>query len=325
LSEYNQKSKDLTELNKAIKRAELDQSREIKHLQSLEKELDALQNHKCHACGQEYHDGNHDQLVETKIEEISNSKNLDSEHSESINTLNSALEELGALGAPPKVYYDRESDAFEHRSSMASLLNQISSKQAETDPYGDQIEEMIDKGLESINYDQINELISLKDHQEFLLKLLTNKDSFVRKKIIDQNLSYLNARLEQYLDRIGLPHTVQFNNDLSVSITELGRELDFHNLSRGEMTRLTLSLSFAFRDVWENLFHPINLLFIDELLDNGLDPVGMENALSILKGMGRERNKSVWFISHRDELIGRVSNVLKVVKENGYTEFRAYE
>lgn len=325
LSKFNQKSKDLAELNKAVKRAELDYGREIKHQQSLQKELSALKEHRCHSCGQEYHDANHDQLVKGKEEELASSIANSNEHIETITELNAAITELGTLGTPPKVYYDRESDAFEHRSSMAGLLNQISSKQAETDPYEDQIEEMIDKGLETVSYDQINELISLRDHQEFLLKLLTNKDSFVRKKIIDQNLSYLNARLGQYLDRIGLPHTVQFNNDLSVSITELGRELDFHNLSRGEMTRLTLSLSFAFRDVWENLFHPINLLFIDELLDNGLDPVGMENALSILKGMGRERNKSVWFISHRDELIGRVNNVLKVVKENGYTEFRAYE
>jgi signal transduction protein with GAF and PtsI domain len=104
--------------------------------------------------------------------------------------------------------------------------------------------------------------------REFLYKLLTNKDSYIRKRIIDQNLSYLNARLSQYLDRIGLPHTVVFMNDLSVNITELGRELDFDNLSRGERNRLILSLSWSFRDVWESLYQPINLLFIDELIDS---------------------------------------------------------
>jgi DNA repair exonuclease SbcCD ATPase subunit len=235
------------------------------------------------------------------------------------------IAEIGVLGTAPTVFYDSLEQALNHRNTVETLRKDLISRQADADPYEEQITDMQGQALQVVSYDTLNELTRLQDHQDFLLKLLTSKDSFVRKKIIDQNLSYLNARLGQYLDRIGLPHTVQFNNDLSVSITELGRELDFHNLSRGEMTRLTLSLSFAFRDVWENLFHPINLLFIDELLDNGLDPVGMENALSILKGMGRERNKSVWFISHRDELIGRVGNVLKVVKENGYTEFRAYE
>jgi hypothetical protein len=93
---------------------------------------------------------------------------------------------------------------------------------------------------------------------------LTSKDSFVRKKIIDQNLSYLNSRLTHYLDRMGLPHTVKFMNDLSVNIEELGRELDFDNLSRGERTRLILSMSWAFRDVFESLKIPIQAATSDK-------------------------------------------------------------
>jgi ABC-type lipoprotein export system ATPase subunit len=62
-------------------------------------------------------------------------------------------------------------------------------------------------------------------------------------------------------------------------------------------------------------------LFIDELIDNGLDTAGVENALGLLKRMSRERNKSVWLVSHRDELAGRVENILKVVKENGFTSY----
>jgi DNA repair exonuclease SbcCD ATPase subunit len=161
----------------------------------------------------------------------------------------------------------------------------------------------------------------LKDHQEFLLKLLTSKDSFIRKKIIDQNLAYLNNRLTYYLDKMGLPHQVNFQNDLSVEITQLGQDLDFDNLSRGERNRLILGLSWSFRDVWESLYQNINLLFIDELIDNGLDSAGVESALSVLKKMARERNKNIFLISHKDELIGRVTNVLKVIKENGYTSY----
>ena len=112
-----------------------------------------------------------------------------------------------------------------------------------------------------------------------------------------------------------------FQNDLNVEITELGRDLDFDNLSRGERNRLILSMSWAFRDVWESLYCPINVLFIDELIDSGLDTAGMEGALAILKHMTRKRKKSVWLVSHRDELVGRVENVLHVVKENGFTNY----
>jgi ABC-type glutathione transport system ATPase component len=228
---------------------------------------------------------------------------------------------LGELGSPPAVFYDREEDAIHHRATLANLQQQIESKRSEEDPYTEQIVEMQTQGVEEISYDAINELTNLKDHQEFLLKLLTNKDSFIRKRIIDQNLSYLNARLGQYLDRIGLPHTVKFNNDLSVAITELGRDLDFDNLSRGERNRLILSLSWAFRDVWESLYQPINLLFIDELVDSGMDSSGVENSLAVLKKMSRDANKSIWLVSHKDELAGRVNNTLHVVKENGFTTY----
>jgi DNA repair exonuclease SbcCD ATPase subunit len=120
---------------------------------------------------------------------------------------------------------------------------------------------------------------------------------------------------------MGLPHEVKFLNDLSVEITEIGRDLDFDNLSRGEKNRLILSLSWAFRDIFESLNSPINLMFIDELIDNGTDTIGVEAAIAVLKKMHRDRDKQIFLISHREELMGRVSNVLNVVKENGFTTF----
>lgn len=321
LTEYNQRVKDIDDLTKAIKRAELDEAREGKVVERLKREIAALEDHKCHACGQDLHDDDHETALAKKQKELQEAILQVLATNGQWIELTGALAEVGAAGAPPRVYYDRESDAFEHRSSMANILSQIASKHAEADPYAEQIEEMSTQALATVTYDAINELGNVKDHQEFLLKLLTNKDSFIRKRIIDQNLSYLNARLGQYLDRIGLPHVVKFNNDLTVSITELGRELDFDNLSRGERNRLILSLSWAFRDVWESLYQPVNLLFIDELVDSGMDASGVENALAILKRMSREAHKSIWLVSHKDELAGRVNNILTVVKENGFTTY----
>ena len=60
---------------------------------------------------------------------------------------------------------------------------------------------------------------------------------------------------------------------------------------------------------------------VDELLDSGMDQSGIENGLSILKKMTRDHNKSVWLISHKDELSSRVNQVFKVVKESGFTAF----
>ena len=318
---WDQLRKDLNELSSAISRAKLDLGREEKAISKISAEIVSLENHTCHTCGQEFHDEKHQQVLGQRKGELLVAQEAQRAHVAVLDELQQTHTGLGNLGPRPETFYDKESDAIHHQATVDNLIKQLATKLAEVDPYAEQIVEMSEQGVEEISYDVINELTSLKEHQEFLLKLLTNKDSFIRKRIIDQNLSYLNARLGQYLDRIGLPHTVKFNNDLSVSITELGRDLDFDNLSRGERNRLILSLSWSFRDVWESLYQPINLLFIDELVDSGMDSSGVENSLAILKKMSRESNKSIWLVSHKDELAGRVNNTLHVVKENGFTSY----
>ena len=62
-------------------------------------------------------------------------------------------------------------------------------------------------------------------------------------------------------------------------------------------------------------------MFVDELIDSGMDTAGVESSLAVLKKMGRERDKNIYIISHKDELQGRVNNVLKVIKENGFTSY----
>jgi ABC-type glutathione transport system ATPase component len=299
----------------------LDIGREEKLVAKLSKEIETLKNHECHTCGQAFHDSKHEQVLEGKQKDLATARQSGAEFGTLLSELETAHNSLGTLGKPPKMFYDKESDAVHHQATLTNLEKQIASKQIEADPYSEQIIEMQQQALQEVTYDTLNELTRLQEHQEFLLKLLTSKDSFIRKKIIEQNLSYLNARLTHYLDRVGLPHTVVFQNDLTVSIEELGRELDFDNLSRGERNRLILSMSWAFRDVFESLYQPINLLFIDEMIDNGLDTAGVENALALLKQMSRERHKSIWLVSHRDELAGRVENILRVVKEGGFTSY----
>jgi DNA repair exonuclease SbcCD ATPase subunit len=318
---WDQTRKDINELSSAISRTKMDLGREEKTISKTSAELVSLENHTCHTCGQEFHDQKHQQVLGSKQKDLSTAEENQRTHATMLAELQSAHDGLGKLGPRPETFYDKESDAIHHQASVDNLITRLAAKLDDTDPYAEQIVEMQSTAVEEVTYDVINELTNVKEHQEFLLKLLTNKDSFIRKRIIDQNLSYLNARLGQYLDRIGLPHTIKFNNDLTTSITELGRDLDFDNLSRGERNRLILSLSWAFRDVWESLYQPINLLFIDELVDSGMDSSGVENSLAILKKMSRESNKSIWLVSHKDELSGRVNNTLHVVKENGFTSY----
>ena len=291
-----------------------------KAVNKYKKELESLANKTCHACEQQLHDHKHEEMSSVAQQHLEESKKYFNKVS---NDYNKIVDEIGTGDMPrrPNTFYDTEAEALGHKNNLGSLEKSLTTRADELNPYEEQILELKKTAIQEINWTMVNELTKLKDHQEFLHKLLTNKDSFIRKKIIDQNLSYLNKRLSYYIDKLGLPHQVVFQNDLSIEITQLGQDLDFDNLSRGERNRLILSMSFAFRDVWEGLYQSINLLFVDELMDAGMDAAGVEAGLSVLKKMARERSKNIYLISHKDELIGRVNNVLRVVKENGFTSY----
>jgi len=321
LKAWTENNKKINDLNKQRATLETAVNQAEKTVKKYAKDLESLANKKCHACEQELHDHKHEEMTVTAATHLTEAQT----YFDKVNSdYNKIVEELGTgdrESRPPMTFYETEAEALGHKNNLASLENSLQQKFDEINPYEEQIIELNNTAIQAIDWSTVNNLTKLKDHQEFLLKLLTSKDSFIRKKIIDQNLSYLNKRLSYYITKMGLPHQVVFLNDLNVEITQLGQDLDFDNLSRGERNRLILSLSWAFRDVWENLYQNINLLFIDELIDAGMDSAGVEAGLAILKKMARERNKNIYLISHKDELISRVNNVLKVIKENGFTSY----
>jgi DNA repair exonuclease SbcCD ATPase subunit len=321
LANWTKINNEITNLKKEQSTLELAQSRALTSVQKIAKEVEELDNATCYACGQALHEEKKQQILNEKEQELIDSNNYLSEIDTKLDKINKRLVDLGNLTSKPQTFYDTAKQAYEHLNNVENLKQTLDRKLNEEDPYTAQIQELRETAIQKIDWSTVNELTAYKDHQEFLLKLLTNKDSFIRKKIIDQNLAYLNNRLTYYLDKLGLPHQVKFLNDLNVEITQLGQDLDFDNLSRGERNRLILGLSFAFRDVWESLYESVNLLFIDELIDSGMDTSGVENSLAVLKKLSRERNKNIFLISHRDELIGRVNNILKVVKEGGFTSY----
>ena len=321
LEQWNENSTAMQRYKREMLTLEQALERNSKQVAKIDSDLEYAKEAKCPTCEQELHDDKHKALLEELQHQHDDAKKYQEQVTYDISKVQKKIDNIGDVVMKPDTYYDSAEQAYNHKSTMAHLKQQLEDKALETDPYTAQIEDLQNEAIQEVSWDKLNQISRLKDHQEFLHKLLTSKDSFIRKRIIDQNLAFLNQRLAQYLQRIGLPHTVKFLNDLTVEIQELGRDLDFDNLSRGERNRLILSLSWSFRDVWESLYQPINLLFIDELVDSGMDSAGVENAMAVLKKMSRERSKSVWLVSHKDELVGRVNNVLKVIKENGFTSY----
>lgn len=287
-----------------------------------QQQVDSLKENTCPTCGGSIDDKKHQTLLEQYQTTIKDADTGIAEIDVALRELGKEIEKIPEIPKTlPDVIYGTLEEAYDHKNKLQSLQKDLERENQMENPHQEQIEELQSNGLQDVDYSILNSLTKTLEHQEFLLKLLTNKDSFIRKKIVDQNLGYLNTRLKSYLNELGLPHKVEFQSDLGVDISEHGRELDFDNLSRGERTRLILSLSMAFRDIYESMNTPINLLFIDELIDNGLDSAGVESSLLTLKKVSREQNKNVFLISHRDELIGRVNGLLRVIKSGGFTTF----
>ena len=321
LDEFNEWINAKTQCKKELSLAE----KALKHADnvrtSILNDLEQLKNKNCPLCKQDLHTDGHETLIKQKEKQLEDAQTqIDKAQSEH-DAATAANTVIGHHKEKPSVSYSNIQHAHDHKNSLKNLKEKLETKQKEEDPYADQIKSLKETAWTDVSFDKLNELTDDLTHREFLKDMLTKPDSYIRKLIVEQNLKYLNNKLQKYLLDLGLPHSVKFLNDLTVEITELGRDLDFDNLSRGERNRLILGLSWSFRDVFENLNHPINLLCIDELIDSGMDTMGVEASMSVLKKMARERNKNVFLVSHKDELQSRVTDILQVTKENGFTTY----
>lgn len=190
-------------------------------------------------------------------------------------------------------------------------------------PYLDPLDELLEIKLEPASYVDVNDLTREWEHQEFLLKLLTKKDSFVRKALLNKNVPLLNTRLRYYLSHLGLPHKVEFTKEMAATISQFGRELNFGNLSAGQRARVNFALSLSFRDVLQNLHPKINICMLDEILDTALDSVGVQSAAKIIKQKAREEGLSMYVISHRDEIDSVFNNKMVIQMSGGFSTIKA--
>ena len=200
---YNERLKEHKDIDKILVRTQADIDREAKSIAKIEKELEILETNKCHTCGQDFHDDAHTQVFESKQESLKEANNHIGELAEVYVELEKEKDKIGEVGEQPNTFYTSEAEAIEHKNRIKDLSGQVERKEQEENPYTDQISDMEKNALQEFDFNRVNELSRIGDHQKFLLDLLTSKDSFVRKKIIDQNLSYLNSRLTSYLDKMG--------------------------------------------------------------------------------------------------------------------------
>lgn len=316
LNEVKLVKSELSSLRQFRDRAVADMTRTDRDLQSFQKNV-------CPSCKQEINNDSHEEHKQKLTESLTNMLKEVDEQETKIKEYESVLSQIGDLPDIEPTFYNNINDAYEHKTTMQNLLDKIDGKQAETNPYVAQIDDLEngDSGIQEIDYGPMKHLERKLAHEKFLQKLLTNRDSFIRKRIIDYSLPFLNKVFQHYIDKMSLPHQVVFDPNLTFSISDKGRTISFNNLSRGEQNRVTFCLNLAFRDLYENLVGPVNCLFVDEILDFGMDTVGAKDGVGILKDVALTRKKAVYLVTHKDELMEHVDKTILVSKENGFTTY----
>lgn len=325
LEKIKELDKEKDQLTKEKKNLEKQINQELERIEKIEKNIVSAKNNKCPTCNQPLNDEKHKNVLDDLNKEKTNTENnlneLEDEYKSILDRINTIEKELEEYPNDIDVFYKNISDAENHQNKIENAEKELEKVKNQENPHVEHLETLKQEGFAEIDYTYLNELKDRKEHQDFLYKLLTNKDSFIRKKIIDQNIYYLNSRLKHYLTAINMIHRVRFSNDLNVEIDYLGEDYDFDNLSRGEKNRVIICLSWAFRDIYESLRTPYNLLMIDEILDNGFDTLGVENTLNVLKKINSDLGKDIFLVSNREHLTDKVKEILKVKKENGFTTF----
>jgi DNA repair exonuclease SbcCD ATPase subunit len=202
---------------------------------------------------------------------------------------------------------------------MESLSIDIAKMEATVNPHVETVDELKLVVFDNDKSDKLNELEETLRHQEFLLKLLTKKDSFIRKNLLDSSLPFLNNQLMEYLVQLGLPHRVEFQPDMSAHISQFGTELSFTSLSSGQRARVNLALAFAFRDVLQATHGKISFCMLDECLDTGLGNVGVQLAAKMIRKIATDEKMSMLVISHRDEIAGMFKTQMVVELKDGFS------
>jgi len=218
-----------------------------------------------------------------------------------------------------QIEFNSLEELWEVKGNKTRLEEKLKELKEGKNPHQESYKDLLKVKLEKIDMDVINHLDKLITHQNYLLKLLTKKDSFIRKNLLNKNLAFLNGRLRGYLNDLGLPHRVEFTQEMTANISQFGRQLDFGNLSSGQKARVNLALSFSFRDVLQRSLDSVNVCMLDEVLDVGLDSVGVQNAAHMLKRKSREDDLTLFIISHRDEVSGIFDKTLTVTMEKGFS------
>lgn len=281
-------------------------------------EIETLHSSKCPYCKQQFKD------TKAKLEEVAAKLKQDQE------ALDILLEDLKRVETTIPEYRTQKDEVqaeitvpnldklLQIKNQSETMAQKLEELRVLKNPHIDALEELEKIVLEKANYEMINAQTRRIEHQQFLYKLLTKKDSFVRKGFLSKNLPFLNNRLKINLQRLKLPFKVEFTSELTVDVTQMGQKISPGQLSGGQKARVDVGLALSFHDLFQELHNTINVCFLDEVLDHGLDVAGIEAAVGVLNHKAKEEGLSMFITTHREVSETMFDRAMYIITEKGF-------
>ena len=208
-----------------------------------------------------------------------------------------------------------ETEILRFSSEKERLLSKMKEENSDLSPLRAEINDM------SLSLDEKQKQIDLLRNDIELKKfaLVVLKDDGIKSKIVSTYIPLINDMINKYLDLMNFYVSFEIDENFNEVIKSRHRDIfTYDNFSDGERSRIDLAFLFAWREI-TRLRNSIscNLLILDEVFSGSLDGVGIDDLMSILKGI---ENTNVFVITHRVDCMDQFENVYKFTKEKNFTQ-----
>lgn len=316
----------MTEISKTIGISEHERTRIKKTLSTIG------QNKICPICNSELDEGHAKEHIDGLKEDLNKIENF------VLPKLNNELKELENI-KQEKIKNDRtidiiKSKLIEEETNKKSIEKQIEKikneiKEIENKECNFSIQEYEEKLASLKDKEQkLNEEVEVLNHNLEINEVLLNilGDEGMKKYFFEKLLPILNQRINFYLKKFELPAELEFNNMMEEKIMTGKFEQSYNQFSGGERARIDMAILLSFFDISKIISNwSCSILFIDEVLDAGVDASGTEQFISTLYNIVTEDDRSlgIYLISHKlGEIQMNWNEVIEIEKKNMFSNLK---
>ena len=217
-----------------------------------------------------------------------------------------------------------------NETQLGKLKTQLAAEQNKvcdfkTDEYKEKLKELNKRAEElAKNIAEVEHKISIDTK---IIDILG--DEGLRMFFFKKLLPILNSRINYYLKKFELSATLELDPSMNETIMTGRFEQSYNNFSGGEKARIDMAILLSFFDISKMISNwSCSLLFVDEVMDGGVDNNGIEQFLGTFYSLVTEQDKNIgiYIISHKlSDVQINWTNVIKVEKKSMFSELKVGE